>query len=114
MASYRPFQTVGVIYTATEKNSVPLIAEMRTVGLKLGFTTVERPFRMDANKKVTVEGAADLVRQIKDARRNGCASAGLVSRHAVQGCHYPAAMAQGCRRSAPPSKMMENGALSGW
>ncbi|MCX7058861.1 MAG: ABC transporter substrate-binding protein, partial [Proteobacteria bacterium] len=29
MAAYRPFQTVGVIYTPTEKNSVALIEEMR-------------------------------------------------------------------------------------
>lgn len=114
MASYRPFQIVGIIYTPTEKNSVALIEEIRTVGRKLGFTTVERPFRLDANKKVTAEGAADLVRQIKDAKAQwlylppdsflGTQSKGII---------IPAAMAAGLPTFGSTEQMMENGALSG-
>jgi len=114
MASYRPFKTVGVLYTPTEKNSVALIAEMRAVGAKLGFTTVERTFRLDAAGKVTAEGAADLVREIKAAKAEWLwlppdSFLGTQSRKVV----IPAAIAAGLPTFGSTEQMMENGALSG-
>jgi putative tryptophan/tyrosine transport system substrate-binding protein len=114
MASYRPFQTVGVIYTPTEKNSVALIAEMREIGLKLGFTTVERKFRLDANGKVTAEGAADLVRELKAAKAEWLylppdSFLGTQSKDVI----IPAALAAGLPTFGSTEQMMENGALSG-
>ncbi len=114
MASYRPFQTVGVIYTPTEKNSVALVGEMREVGRKLGFTTVERPFHLDANGKVTAEGAAELVRQIKAAKAQWLylppdSFLGTQSKDVI----IPAAMAAGLPTFGSTEQMMENGALSG-
>jgi putative ABC transport system substrate-binding protein len=67
MASYRPFETVGVLYTTTEKNSVVIVEELRRLGRESKFSTVERTFRLDANRKPVVAGAADLVRELKEA-----------------------------------------------
>ena len=114
MASYRPFQIVGVLYTPTEKNSVALIGEMRTVGSKMGFTTVERTFRLDANKKATAEGAADLVREIKAAKAQWLylppdSFLGTQAEKVI----IPAAMAAGLPTFASTEQLMQTGALSG-
>jgi putative ABC transport system substrate-binding protein len=65
IASYRPIRTLGVIYTPTEQNSVVVLEEVRALAKKLGFSVVAKPFRLDANKKVTNEGAADMIREMK-------------------------------------------------
>jgi len=114
MASYRPFQTVGIIYTPTEKNSVALLDEIRTIGKKMGFTTVERTFHLDADKKPTADGAADLVRQIKDAKAQWLylppdSFLGTQSEKVI----IPAAMAAGLATFGSTEQMMEAGALSG-
>ena len=61
MASYRPFKSIGMIYTPTEQNSVVVVEEVREVSKRLGFTVIAKPFRLDANKRVTSEGAAEMV-----------------------------------------------------
>jgi len=114
MASYRPFKIVGVLYTPTEKNSVALVDEIRAVGRKLGFTTVERTFRLDANKKVTADGAADLVREIKAANAQWLylppdSFLGTQSKNII----IPTAMAAGLPTFGSTEQMMENGALTG-
>lgn len=65
IASYRPIKNLGVIYTPTEQNSVIVLEEVRALSKKLGFGVVAKPFKLDANKKVTNEGAADMVREMK-------------------------------------------------
>ena len=65
MASYRPFKTVGVLYTASERNSVVTVEELRSIAKRMNFTLVERKFAMDGAQKPTPEGAADLVREMK-------------------------------------------------
>ena len=67
MTSYRKFETLGVLYTPTERNSVVVLEEIRRIGRERGFHTVERTFRLDANRKPTADGAADLVRELKEA-----------------------------------------------
>lgn len=114
MASYRPFRTVGVIYTPTEQNSVALIGEMRTIGSKMGFTTVERKFRLDPNGKVTADGAADLVREIKEAKAQWLylppdSFLGTQAEKII----IPAAMAVGLPTFASTEQLMEAGALAG-
>ena len=105
---------MGVLYTPTEKNSVVLLDEVRVLGRKLGFTTVERTFHLDANKKATAEGAADLIREIKDAKAQwlylppdsflGTQAKGVI---------IPAAMEAGLPTFASTEQLMETGALSG-
>lgn len=114
MASYRPFQTVGVIYTPTEKNSVALLGEMKALGSKMGFTTVERTFHLDANGKPTAEGGADLVREIKAAKAQWLylppdSFLGTQSKDVI----IPAANAANLPTFGSTEQMMENGALSG-
>lgn len=114
MASYRPFQRVGVLYTPTEKNSVVLIDEMRDLGRKMGFTTVERKFQLDASRKVTAEGAADLVREIKQAGVQWLylppdSFLGTQAKDII----IPTAMALGLPTFASTEQLMDTGALTG-
>ena len=65
MASYRPFKSVGILYTPTEQNSVVVVEEVREVSKRLGFTVIAKPLKLDPNKKVTADGAADMIRDMK-------------------------------------------------
>lgn len=114
MAAYRPFRVLGVLYTPTEKNSVVLIDEMRAIGRKLGFSTVERTFHLDANRKITAEGAADLVREIKAANAQWLylppdSFLGTQAKDII----IPAANAAGLPTFASTEQLMGTGALSG-
>jgi putative ABC transport system substrate-binding protein len=114
MASYRPFQTLGVLYTPTEKNSVVVIDEIRKLGQRNGFRTVERTFNRDANGKPTAEGAAEMVRELKEAGAQwlylppdsylGTLAEGII---------IPAAMEQMLPTFASTEQLMHAGALSG-
>ena len=65
MASYRPIKTLGMLYTPTEQNSVVVLEEVKALSKKMGYSVIAKPFKMDAAKKVTNEGAADMVREMK-------------------------------------------------
>jgi putative tryptophan/tyrosine transport system substrate-binding protein len=113
MASYRPFQRVGVLYTPTEKNSVVLLDQIRELGRHMGFETVERKFRLDANGRVTAEGAVELVREIKQANAEWLylppdSFLGTQAKDVV----IPAAMAVGLPTFASTEQLMETGALT--
>src|SRR5262245_14172272 len=114
MAAYRAFKTLGVLYTPTERNSVVVIEEIRRLGSELGFHTVERTFRLDAQRKPTADGAADLVRELKEAGAQwlylppdsflGTLAEGII---------IPAAMELGLPTFASTEQLMQAGALSG-
>jgi putative ABC transport system substrate-binding protein len=114
MAAYRPFQTLGVLYTPSERNSVVVIEEIRRIGKEKGFHTVERTFRMDASRKPTADGAAELVRELKEAGAQwlylppdsflGTLAEGII---------IPAAMDLGLPTFASTEQLMQAGALSG-
>ena len=113
MALYRPFQRVGVLYTPTEKNSVVLLDQIRDLGRHMGFETVERKFRLDANGRVTAEGALELVREIKQANAEWLylppdSFLGTQAKDIV----IPAAMAVGLPTFASTEQLMEAGALT--
>lgn len=114
MSSYRPFQTLGVIYTPTEQQSVVVIDELRKLGREKGFTTVERTFRMDAGRKVTPESAAELVRELKESRAQWLylppdSFLGTLAQDVI----IPAAMEMGLPTFASTEQLMEAGALTG-
>jgi putative ABC transport system substrate-binding protein len=114
MASYRPFKSVGVLYTPTEQNSVVILKELKEFGAKLGYTVVERPFKLDAKKAVTAEGAADLVRELKEARAQWLylppdSFLGTLAEKVV----IPAANEAGLPTFASTEQLMEAGALAG-
>lgn len=114
MASYRPYQTLGVLYTPTERNSVVVLEEIRRIGREKGFHTVERTFRLDATRKPIADGAADLVRELKEGGAQwlylppdsflGTLAEGII---------IPAAMALGLPTFASTEQLMQAGALSG-
>jgi putative tryptophan/tyrosine transport system substrate-binding protein len=114
MASYRPFKSLGVLYTPTEQNSVVILNELRKLGKEKGFDIVERPFKVDANKKPLADGAADMVREIKDAKAQWLylppdSFLGTLAQDTV----IPAAMANGLPTFASTEQLMQAGALSG-
>ena len=114
MAAYRPFQTLGVLYTPTEKNSVVVLDEIRKLGRELKFDTVERTFRLDANRKVTADGAADLVRELKDGKAQWLylppdSFLGTLAQDVI----IPTAMEVGLPTFASTEQLMQAGALSG-
>ena len=114
MAQYRPFKTLGVLYTPTEQNSVVVLEEIRRIGRETGFHTVERTFKLDAARKPTPEGAADMVRELKEAGAQwlylppdsylGTLAEGII---------IPAAMQLGLPTFASTEQLMQAGALSG-
>jgi putative ABC transport system substrate-binding protein len=114
MAAYRPFQTVGVLYTPTEQNSVVVLAELRKLGRSNGFDIVSRTFRLDANRKVQAEGAADLVRELKEAKAQWLylppdSFLGTLAQDVI----IPTAMEVGLPTFASTEQLMQAGALSG-
>lgn len=114
MAAYRPFKTLGVLYTPTEKNSVVVIEQIRKLGRERNFDTVERMFRLDANRQPTAEGAADIVRELKDAGAQWLylppdSYLGTLAQELV----IPAAMQVGLPTFASTEQLMQAGALSG-
>jgi putative ABC transport system substrate-binding protein len=68
ISSYRPFKSIGVLYTESEKNSEVIVTEMKEVAKKMNFTVVAKAFKLDAEKKVTADGAAEMIKEMKDKR----------------------------------------------
>jgi len=115
MASYRPFKSIGILYTPTEQNSVVVVEEVRDVSKRLGFSVVARPLKLDANKKVTSEGAAEMVRDLK--LRDGVEWLYLPPDSYLgtqtQNIIIPAAMSVGLPTFASTEQLMQTGALAG-
>jgi len=114
MAAYRPFKSLGVLYTPTEQNSVVVVDELRRLGREKGFDVVERTFKLDANRKPTTEGAADLVRELKDQKAQWMylppdSFLGTQAQDTI----IPTAMALGLPTFASTEQLMQAGALSG-
>ena len=115
MASYRPFKSLGILYTPTEQNSVVVVEEVREVSKRLGFNVIARPLKLDANKKVTSEGAPEMVRDLK--LRDGVEWLYLPPDSYLgtqtQKVIIPAAMSVNLPTFASTEQLMETGALTG-
>jgi putative tryptophan/tyrosine transport system substrate-binding protein len=114
MAAYRPFQKLGVLYTPTERNSVVVLDEIRKIGRERNYDTISRTFRMDAQRKVMPDGAADLVRELKEAGAQWLylppdSFLGTLAQDVV----IPTAMEVGLPTFASTEQLMQAGALSG-
>jgi putative tryptophan/tyrosine transport system substrate-binding protein len=114
MASYRPFKTLGILYTPTEQNSVVVVEEVREVSKRLGFSVIAKPLKLDANKKVTAEGAQDMVRELKQQNAEWLylppdSYLGTIAQKVI----IPAAMSVGLPAFASTEQLMETGAVAG-
>jgi putative ABC transport system substrate-binding protein len=114
MAAYRPYQKLGVLYTPTERNSVVVLDEIRKLGRERNYDTISRTFRLDAQRKVTAEGAADLVRELKDAGSQWLylppdSFLGTLAQDVI----IPTALEVGLPTFASTEQLMQAGALSG-
>ena len=114
MASYRPFKSIGILYTPTEQNSVVVVEEVREVSKRLGFSVIAKPLRLDANKKVTAEGAPEMVKELKQQNAEWLylppdSYLGTQAKSVI----IPAAMSVGLPTFASTEQLMETGALTG-
>ena len=114
MASYRPFKSIGILYTPTEQNSVVVVDEVREVSKRLGFQVVARPLKLDAQKKVTSEGAPEMIRELKQQKVDWLylppdSFLGTQAKSVI----IPAAMENGLPTFASTEQLMETGALTG-
>lgn len=114
MSSYRPFRTVGVLYTPNEKNSLVVLKELREVGAKAGFEVRARAFKLDENNKPSAEGAGEMVRELKKEGAEWLylppdSFLGTLAQKVV----IPAAMEAGLPTFASTEQLMEAGALAG-
>ncbi len=114
MGSYRPFKTIGVMYTPTEQNSVVVLDEVRDIARKQGFNVIAKPFKLDANKKVTSEGAADMVRELKEQKAEWLyLPPDSYLNTITKGLIIPAAAQHKLPTFASTEGLMETGALMG-
>jgi ABC-type uncharacterized transport system substrate-binding protein len=114
MASYRPFKSIGILYTPTEQNSVVVVDEVREVSKRLGFAVIAKPLKLDAAKKVTAEGAPEMIREMKEQKVDWLylppdSYLGTQAKSII----IPAAMAVGLPTFASTEQLMETGALTG-
>jgi putative tryptophan/tyrosine transport system substrate-binding protein len=114
IASYRPYKKLGFLYSPTEQNSVVTLDEIRKVGEKMGFTVIDKKFLKDADGKLTVDGAVEM---IADMKREGAEWLYLPPDSFLgtqaQKVIIPAAMEQNLPTFASTEQLMEAGALSG-
>ena len=114
MASYRPFKSIGILYTPTEQNSVVVVDEVQEVSRRLGFSVIARPLRLDADRKVTSEGAPQMIRELKEQKVDWLylppdSFLGTQAKEVI----IPAAMANGLPTFASTEQLVETGALMG-
>ena len=114
MASYRPFKSIGIIYTPTEQNSVVVVDEVREVSKRLGFTVIAKPFKLDPQKRVTAEGAPEMIHELKQQKVDWLylppdTYLGSQAKSII----IPAAMAERLPTFAATEQLMEAGALTG-
>jgi putative ABC transport system substrate-binding protein len=114
MASYRPFKSIGILYTPTEQNSVVVVDEVREVSKRLGFAVIAKPLKLDSAKKVTAEGAPDMIRELKEQKVDWLylppdSYLGTQAKSVI----IPAAMEQRLPTFASTEQLMETGALTG-
>ena len=114
MASYRPFKSIGILYTPTEQNSVVVVDEVREVSKRLGFAVIAKPLKLDAAKKVTAEGAPEMIRELKEQKVDWLylppdSYLGTQAKAVI----IPAAMEQRLPTFASTEQLMETGALTG-
>ena len=114
MASYRPFKSIGILYTPTEQNSVVVVDEVREVSKRLGFAVIAKPLKLDSAKKVTAEGAPEMIRELKEQKVDWLylppdSYLGTQAKNVI----IPAAMEQRLPTFASTEQLMETGALTG-
>lgn len=114
MAAYRPFRSLGLLYTASEANSLAVLESLREQGRRRGFSVLAKPFALDASGRPTSEGAPAWMREL------AAAGAGWLylppdsylntqARQVV----VPAALAAGLPPFASTEALMAAGALVG-
>lgn len=114
MASYRPFKSIGILYTPTEQNSVVVVDEVKEVSRRMGFTVIAKPLKLDAQRKVTSEGAPEMIRELKAQNVDWLylppdSFLGTQAKQVI----IPAAMAERLPTFASTEQLMDTGALTG-
>ena len=114
MANYRPYRAVGMLYSPNEPNSAAVLKELQAHGRRRGFTVLAQPFRVDGAGQPSAEGAADIVRGLRNAGAEWLymppdSFLGTQARDVV----VPAALAARMPAFASTEQLMAAGALLG-
>lgn len=64
MHSYRPITRLGVLYTSTEQNSLSIVEDLRRLRQTMGFSLIERQFRLDGDGRPSPDGIEELIAEI--------------------------------------------------
>jgi putative ABC transport system substrate-binding protein len=70
MHSYRPITRLGVLYTATEQNSLSIVQELKNLQQPMNFDLIERQFRVGADGRPSPDGIEELIAEIKTEGAN--------------------------------------------
>ncbi len=68
--SYRRIETLGIIYTPTERNSAVIVERFMQLGEEQGFPVVAKAFHVNDQGRPVVEGYEALLEEIKSAGAN--------------------------------------------
>lgn len=112
--SYRPFSTLGILYTPTEKNSVVFVEDIQQLGKEMGFRVVATPFNVDSSNKPIADGAEALLADLKQqgAEWLYLPPDSFLGSQAKQRI-VPKAMRLGLPTFASTEQLMSTGALAG-
>jgi putative ABC transport system substrate-binding protein len=93
---------------------VVVVDEVREVSKRLGFAVIAKPLKLDSAKKVTAEGAPDMIRELKEQKVDWLylppdSYLGTQAKSVI----IPAAMEQRLPTFASTEQLMETGALTG-
>lgn len=65
MQAYKPFKTVGVLYSTTEQNSRVIVDEVKSVCAGMGANVMAMPFKLDGAGRPTADGVEDMIRKMR-------------------------------------------------
>ncbi len=68
--SYRPIETLGLLYTPTERNSAVIVERFKQLGQEQGFPVVAKAFDVNDQGRPVSDGFETLLQEIKDAGAN--------------------------------------------
>ncbi len=66
MQAYKPFKSLGVLYSPTEENSRVIVEETKAICAKMGASVMAMPFKLNEAGRPTGDGVEDMIRQMRD------------------------------------------------
>lgn len=65
MQAYKPFTSLGVLYSPTEENSRVIVEEVKTICGKMGASVMATPFKLNDSGRPVADGVEDMIRKMR-------------------------------------------------